>query len=131
MKVSESKDLDLDFELHPVTGDINVLTGMNAVKRSIRNLIMLNTLEKPFHPEIGANLRSKLFENFASPFVRRDVKDIIAYTINNYEPRAALKNVLVNAKYDNNSLEVKIEFQIKGDSVATVGVLPLTLERLR
>jgi phage baseplate assembly protein W len=57
------KDLDLDFQKNIATSDIQKLTDVEAVKRSVRNLINLNHYEKPFHPEIGSNLRAMLFEN--------------------------------------------------------------------
>ena len=57
------KDLDLDFGLNPVTKDVNKLTDAEAIKRSVRNLINTNHFERPFHPEIGGNVRALLFEN--------------------------------------------------------------------
>ena len=57
------KDLNLGFQQNSATKDIQKLTDVEAVKRSVRNLINLNHYEKPFHPEIGSNLRAMLFEN--------------------------------------------------------------------
>ena len=57
------KDLDLDFGRNVVTNDVNSLHDVEAVKRSVRNLINLNHFDKPFHPEIGSNIRALLFEN--------------------------------------------------------------------
>ena len=56
------KDLDLDFGRNVVTNDVNKLTDVEAVKRSVRNLIQTNHFERPFHPEIGGNVRALLFE---------------------------------------------------------------------
>jgi len=56
------KDLDLDFNRNVVTNDVNKLTDAEAVKRSVRNLIQTNHFERPFHPEIGGNVRALLFE---------------------------------------------------------------------
>ena len=131
MKVSESRDLDLDFEMHPVTGDVVILKGVDAVKRSIRNLIFLNKNEKPFHPEVGGNLRGLLFENFSDPFVRRDIRDTISWLVSRYEPRAKIKDILVKPSFGHNSLDVNIEFVILGDSYGLPATLPITLERLR
>ena len=55
------KDLDLDFSRNIVTNDVNKLTDVEAVKRSVRNLINTNHYERPFHPEIGSDVRSMLF----------------------------------------------------------------------
>ena len=49
------QDLNLDFQQNSATKDIQKLTDIEAVKRSVRNLINLNHYEKPFHPEIGSN----------------------------------------------------------------------------
>ena len=56
------KDLDLNFGRNPITNDVNKLTDVEAVKRSVRNLINTNHYERPFHPEIGSGLRGMLFE---------------------------------------------------------------------
>ena len=57
------KDLNLDFQQNSATKDIQKIEDVESVKRSVRNLINLNHYEKPFHPEIGSNLRGMLFEN--------------------------------------------------------------------
>ena len=57
------QDLDLDFQINSATKDIQKLTDVESVKRAVRNLINTNHYERPFHPEIGSNLRAMLFEN--------------------------------------------------------------------
>ena len=54
------KDLDLNFGRNVVTGDVNKLTDVEAVKRSVRNLINTSHFERPFHPEIGSDVRLSL-----------------------------------------------------------------------
>ena len=61
--VRQYKDLDMFFTKRSRDRDVNVITNVTAVKRSVRNLILTNFYEKPFHPEIGSNLRGMLFEN--------------------------------------------------------------------
>ena len=56
------KDLDLNFGRNVVTNDVNRLTDVEAVKRSVRNLLNTRHYERPFHPEIGAGVRDLLFE---------------------------------------------------------------------
>ena len=56
------KDLNLNFTANPITGDVATVTDVNAVKRSVRNLLLTNHYDKPFHPEIGSNVTSLLFE---------------------------------------------------------------------
>ena len=83
------KDLDLDFQKNTATKDIQKLTDIEAVKRSVRNLIKLNHYEKPFRPEIGSNLRAMLFENI-TPQINHAISKQIDLLIRNYEPRCRL-----------------------------------------
>ena len=59
------KDLNLDFQQNTATKDIQKITDVESVKRSVRNLINLNHYEKPFKPEVGSNLKGMLFELFS------------------------------------------------------------------
>ena len=71
------KDLNLDFQQNTATKDIQKITDVESVKRSVRNLINLNHYEKPFHPEIGSNLRGMLFENITpqiSHFISKQIE---------------------------------------------------------
>ena len=86
------KDLDLDFIPHPVTKDLVSKINDEAVKRSIRNLVLLNTYEKPFHPEIGSDVRNLLFE-LATPLTAIRLKKAIEEVIENFEPRAQLLDI--------------------------------------
>ena len=70
------KDLNLDFQKNTATKDIQKITDIEAVKRSVRNLINLNHYEKPFHPEIGSNLRAMLFDNMTPQMTHLNGKQI-------------------------------------------------------
>ena len=86
------KDLNLGFQQNTATKDIQKLTDVEAVKRSVRNLINTNHYEKPFHPEIGSNLRAMLFENI-TPQMNHVISKNIELLIKNYEPRCRLVQV--------------------------------------
>ena len=86
------KDLNLGFQQNTATKDIQKLTDVEAVKRSVRNLINTNHYEKPFHPEIGSNLRAMLFENM-TPTMNHVISKNIELLIINYEPRCRLVQV--------------------------------------
>ena len=83
------KDLNLDFQQNTATKDIQKIKDIEAVKRSVRNLINTNHYEKPFHPEIGSNLRAMLFE-LMTPQMNHVISKQIENLINNYEPRCNL-----------------------------------------
>ena len=103
------RDLDLFFSKNQGNGDVNRITGVEAVKRSIRNLVLLNFYEKPFNPEIGSDVRYLLFENMSpltSVVLARAIEDVIE----DFEPRARLISVRAFPNLDRNEYEVTIEF---------------------
>ena len=121
-------DLDLDFTANPTTKDVQTKTNQEAIKRSVRNLILLNTYEKPFHPEIGSDVRNLLFEP-AIPLTAIRLKDAIKEVITNFEPRVLLRDVLVSANLDSNEFNVSIIFSILNSD--ELHSMKLSLERLR
>jgi hypothetical protein len=121
-------DLDLNFLAHPVTKDVTTKTDEQAIKASVRNLILTSNYEKPFHPEIGSPIKSLLFEP-ASPILPVLIEKAIHQTIDNYEPRVQLSKVTANLSADNNSIYVTIEFVIVNTSVPLI--VDLILYRTR
>jgi|TARA_B100001093_G_scaffold285996_1_gene273196 phage baseplate assembly protein W len=105
------KDLNLDFQKNTATNDIQKLTDIESVKRSVRNLIKLNHYEKPFHPEIGSNLRAMLFENI-TPQINHAISKQIDLLIKNYEPRCRLVQLNVQPDLDRNGYRASISFYV-------------------
>ena len=103
------QDLNLDFQKNTATKDIQKLTDIEAVKRSVRNLIKLNHYEKPFRPEIGSNLRAMLFENI-TPQINHAISKQIDLLIRNYEPRCRLVQLNVQPDVDRNGYRASISF---------------------
>ena len=127
--VKEYVDLDLFFGKKSSNSDIQDLTNVKAVKRSIRNLILTNHFEKPFHPEIGSGVRDMLFENMTpvtSHILARKIEDVIL----NFEPRARLVGVRAEPILDRNTYEVTIEFYVVNQPTELVD-RSVMLERLR
>ena len=123
------KDINLNFTKHPITGDISKLTNVEAVKRSVRNLVNTNFYERPFHPEIGSDVRAILFEP-VTPVTADVLKRYVEDVIGNFEPRAEVISVNVNANPDSNSYGVEIQFYIVNAS-SGLETVNLFLERLR
>lgn len=121
-------DIDLNFMAHPVTKDVTVKTNEQAIKSSIRNLILTSNYEKPFHPEIGSQIKSLLFEP-ATPMLPIMLRKAIEFTIYNFEPRVSLTNVEATVSEDENSIDVTVEFVIINTS--TPVALDLILYRTR
>jgi hypothetical protein len=104
-------DLDLNFLAHPVTKDVTTKVDEQAIKASVRSLILTSNYEKPFHPEIGSPIKSLLFEP-ATPLLPILIQKAIHQTIDNFEPRVQLTNVIAKLSEDSNSIYVTIEFII-------------------
>ena len=105
------KDLNLDFQQNTATKDIQKITDAESVKRSVRNLINTNHYEKPFHPEIGSNLRAMLFE-LMTPQMNHVITKQIENLINNYEPRCRLVQVHTQPMFDRNGYACQISFYV-------------------
>ena len=122
------KDLNLDFQQNTATKDIQKIKDIEAVKRSVRNLINTNHYEKPFHPEIGSNLRAMLFE-LMSPQMNHVISKQIENLINNYEPRCNLVEVFAQPMFDRNGYSVQISFMVNNHQEPVI--VESFLERLR
>ena len=121
-------DLDLNFTAHPVTGDVSMRYDDNAIKSAVKNLVLTQNYERPFHSEIGSPLHSLLFD-LATPMLAVSLKSVITDLINNFEPRVNLTNVDVQVSPDNNSVYVSIYFTILNTQRPIT--LDLVLERTR
>jgi len=123
------RDLDLFFTKKGTNSDVNRVEDIQAVKRSIRNLVLLNEHEKPFHPEIHGGVRDMLFENMTpvvSNILARKIEDVIT----NFEPRARLQTVRAIPDFDKNAYEVSIEFFVVNTPTELVD-MSIMLERIR
>ena len=121
-------DLDLNFTPHPVTGDVGFKKDENAVKQAVKNLVLTQNFERPFHSEIGSSLRSLLFEP-ATPMTKEILRKTISDTIINFEPRVELIGVDINYTLDDTAVDVRIIFKIV--NTFTPIDVNLTLERTR
>ena len=125
----KNRDLDLFFGKKSSDSDINVIEDIQAVKRSVRNLVLLDPYEKPFHPEIAGGIRGLLFELMA-PFTAQQIAKKVEDVINNFEPRARLVTVRANPDLDRNAYDVTVEFYVVNAPTELVD-LTVMLERLR
>lgn len=121
-------DLDLDFTRNPVTSDVVKLQDVDAVKRSVKNLIQTNHYERPFHPEIGSDVRGLLFENM-TPLTALNLERKVIEVLANFEPRAKIVNVIAQPQEDANRYHIQISFYVVG--ISTPIVVETYLQRLR
>lgn len=129
---NDYSDLDLDFIAHPTTGDVVKKTGVDAIKRSVRNLILTNFYDRPFRSYIGSNAQKLLFDNI-NIFTATFLRDAIEEVITNFEPRIRLPEdgsaIEVSVNPDLNGYNVRITIIVvnRGEPVT----ISLFLERLR
>ena len=122
------KDIALSFEKNSATKDVIIKKDVDAVKQSVRNLIMTNHYERPFHPEIGSGLRGMLFEPM-TPLTAIGLQRKVEEVLVNFEPRINLSQVLAIPNIDNNAYDLKIKFYVIGNSQPVE--VETFLERLR
>tara|TARA_B100001113_G_C21080470_1_gene609666 strand:- start:40 stop:501 length:462 start_codon:yes stop_codon:yes gene_type:complete len=122
------RDLDLSLTLHPIRKDINVLKDDNAIKNAVKNLLISNAFERPFQPQLGANLRGLLFEP-ADAITKIAIKENVKKVITDFEPRVQVLGIGINDLSDQNAYRLTVRFLIKeNDTDDTVEIL---LRRLR
>lgn len=115
------KDISMTFQVNPLNYDLIALKNETAIARSIRNLIFTLPGERFFNSNLGSRISKSLFENI-DDITASIIKDEIANTINNYEPRVNLIEVIVSPNYDENEFNVTINYRIVG-----IDVLPQQL----
>lgn len=122
------RDLDLNFNVHPIRKDINVHKNELAIINSIKNLVLTNHYERPFQPELGSNIRRLLFEN-VDALMAAQIQREIEETINNFEPRAEVTKVTAVASPDENRYNIELEFFVINNSNPIT--INFFLERIR
>jgi len=127
------KDISLYFTKNPVTGDVTEVTDVQDIKRSVRNLVLTNRFDQPFHPEIASRVRESLFEMF-TPITVNVLRNAITEVLTLYEPRVTVTNIEVSDPdytfQDQNTLPIKIYFTIN-NAPETLEEVNVVLERIR
>jgi phage baseplate assembly protein W len=126
--IREYKDIDLDFQAHPITGDISKKVGKDAIIQSMFSLLQTGKYERLMQPDIYSGLRTHLFEPLDS-ITSSAIHNEIEAVINKYEPRVNLVEVNVTPDFDNNGYSVSITFFIvnRADPIT----IDFFLERIR
>lgn len=113
-KVLKITDISYDFLAHPVTGNILLAKNEQAIKQSIKTLIFLNLYEKPYNPSIDVGINSYLFEQINLVQVDK-LKNSIQTTLEQYETRITVDDVIVYPEEEKNSLNITINYTIIGE----------------
>jgi phage baseplate assembly protein W len=127
-KAEVFSDLDLGFIAHPITQQLTRKTNREAVRQSVKSLVLTDFYERPFQSDIGCGVRNYLFELF-TPATRQQMEDAVREVITNYEPRAEIIDILVEDRPDLHAVTVSLAFYIVNDPDPVV--LDVILERVR
>ena len=107
------KDVSMSFKVSPLTYDLIANKNETAIARSIRNLILTTPGERPFNPELGSQVSQLLFEPI-DDITTQALKEQIENTVNNFEPRVRLRQVVVKPNYDADEYDISIRYDIVG-----------------
>jgi len=121
-------DIDLNFSRNPITNDVSILQDADAIKSSVKNIILTNFGERPFNPIFGSGIRRLLFEPL-TVITASSIRTFIETALENFEPRVEVLQIDVYADADNNAFQVTIGFRMLGDT--RIVLVPITLKRLR
>lgn len=127
-KKKEYRDLDLSLTLHPIRKDITPLRDGEAIKNSIRNLLLANSFERPFQPNLGSNLTQMLFEP-ATPLVSATLKTLVKSVIVEHEPRVRINAVGAYYNDSEDAYQIRVSFIIK--DIDKEELIDVKLRRLR
>ena len=114
-KEVQFSDLGITMTAHPVTGNVSVKKNADAVIGALKNLILTSRFERPYDPLFGADIRSRLFENFDA-IEQVNIEEDIKTAIKNYEPRARISEVQVVASPNSNRVQIGISFYVANDA---------------
>lgn len=121
-------DFRKDLMLNPITGDLAMKLNEDSVKDALRNLMLTEKGERLFQPTIGSDIRKSLFDNM-TPATVKLIEQNVRNTINNFEPRVTVIDVVVTPEYDNYRVKIDITFYVRNvQSPITVSIF---LERIR
>ena len=110
------KDLSASFQTNPLSNDLIALKNESAIARSVRNLVLTAQGERPFQPVLGTGVSRLLFENM-DKLTASAIRSELRTTIENYEPRVEINEILVEPDFEGNAFDVTLQYFIIGIDV--------------
>ena len=110
------KDLSASFQTNPLSNDLIALKNESAIARSVRNLVLTGQGERPFQPVLGTGVSRLLFENM-DKLTASAIRSELRTTIENYEPRVEINEIIVEADFEKNAFDVTLQYFIIGMDV--------------
>ena len=115
------KDINITFKKHPVTDDLVVSRDASAIKQAIVNLLLTNKGERLMNPDYGSDIRSYLFEPLDYGTASQ-ITGNIRYTIDRWEPRISIQDILAKPNFDDNGFDVEMTYEVQGTDDPPVAV---------
>jgi len=110
------KDLSASFQTNPLSNDLIALKNESAIARSVRNLVLTIQGERPFQPALGTRVNNLLFDNM-DKLTASAIRSELRTTIENYEPRVEINEIIVEADFERNAFDVTLQYFIIGMDV--------------
>ena len=110
------KDLSASFQTNPLSNDLIALKNESAIARSVRNLVLTGQGERPFQPVLGTGVNNLLFDNM-DKLTASAIRSELRTTIENYEPRVEINEILVEPDFERNAFHVTLQYFIIGMDV--------------
>ena len=110
------KDLSASFQTNPLSNDLIALKNESSIARSVRNLVLTIQGERPFQPVLGTGVSRLLFENM-DKLTASAIRSELRTTIENYEPRVEINEILVEPDFEGNAFHVTLQYFIIGIDV--------------
>ena len=110
------KDLSASFQTNPLSNDLIALKNESAIARSVRNLVLTGQGERPFQPVLGTGVSRLLFDNM-DKLTASAIRSELRTTIENYEPRVEINEIIVEADFERNAFDVTLQYFIIGMDV--------------
>lgn len=119
-------DITPNLDVHPDTGDLFRITNLNSIKRSLKNLILTNTYERFYQPDVGGNISKDLFEN-ATQDVLYAIQKRLQNQLEIYEPRVTLQQLTIDtSQVDSNKINITLVYQVNripGPQTLTIPII--------
>ena len=110
------KDLSASFQENPLSNALIALKNESAIARSVRNLVLTIQGERPFQPALGTGVNNLLFDNM-DKLTASAIRSEIRTTIENYEPRVEINEIIVEPDFERNAMDVTLQYFIIGIDV--------------
>lgn len=120
-------DIDMNFGVNPLTKDLIIKRGRNAIKQSLKNIVLTSFYDRGFNVEFGANVYKQLFET-DSLLTAKVIQTDIVNAIKNFEPDVELVG-LPEVEISNNTLLVNIRYVVF--NTTDTQLLTVELHRVR